>query len=448
MLAQAIVFALTWLGLATVALAQTAFPVQFPPPQGGAFCQGMDLCFDYTKGQGSPGLAFPPGTDTHSAVINAQSSTGGWQSFNANSPVITDLGIQTVPTRTNLLLRSQQFTNVQWIIGGVAIADNVAVAPDGATTAATITPDNMLRTHRVHQDYTSTAAVYAVSFFVKANGYSKVAIREDAVLGAYAAFDVSGSGSVLGTGGGGTPTGSISAQGNGWFRIVMTYTGTAATNRPTLYVMDNGYTTGSPAAYLYIGDGTSGVFVWQGQLELGAFASPPILTSGSAATVNGNQQVVDLTGRLASGVGGIVQINVLFPETANTPITFNNGISLGEALRLVYNNGVLQWQTRTGLGSYFGVDLAPASASTVTIAFASSENFLQARVVGQSQPTALTTEAYPSGLSKINIGGIGINSINTSYQLTRRLALRFGPQNATTFADLFAKAQILAAVSQ
>ena len=46
-------------------------------------------------------LNFPPGVDTHAQAINALNSGGSYLSYPANVPVRTDLGLQTVPTRTN-----------------------------------------------------------------------------------------------------------------------------------------------------------------------------------------------------------------------------------------------------------------------------------------------------------------------------------------------------------
>jgi hypothetical protein len=428
------------------------FPIQFAS-NGPQWAQGFDAWYDYTKPQGSQLLAFPPATDTHSATVYAQSSSGVWQAIPANVPSRTDLGLQTVPTRTNSIRNNSMSGAVAGVIGsGGVLPTNWAATAAGLTRTIVGTGTENGLPYIDYRLSGTTGSTASQIIFETSTSTAAVTgqVWTESTFNRLVGGTLNNISSVNNTIYEWNAVGTYINENNAAF------VPTASMQRASLTTtLDGGVATAfvSSAVQLFYSVGVAidvTIRIYAPQLEGNnvSFASQPILTTSAAATVNGNQQVIDLTGRLASGVGGIVQINVLFPETANTPITFNNGISLGEALRLVYNSGVLQWQTRTGLGSYFGVDLAPASASTVTIAFASSENFLQARVVGQSQPTALTTEAYPSGLSKVNIGGIGINSINTSYQLTRRLALRFGPQNATTFADLFAKAQILAAVSQ
>ena len=397
-----------------------------------AWATGMDMAWDWTTNRA---WTANPITDMHSADISGQYQVGSFAPFAANTLVQTDLGLQTVPTRTNLALRSQTFENLSWVKSGTIAADNVAAAPDGTTTAATITPSAVLMTHRIHQDYTSTAAGYAISIFVKPNGYSKVAIREDAVFGAYVAFDLSGNGSVMGSGGGGTPAGTISAHANGWFRIVMTYTGSAATNRPTLYVMDAGYTSGAPNAYSYTGNGTSGVFVWQGQYELGTFASPPIVTTSSTATVNGNQQVVDLTGN----VGGIIQYTPIGIVSFGNSIAFTDGAAVQAAIEYGSTSGprILAKGANSG-------ETAVRANSRITVAFAFSEGYQAIQQIGGSKVTQTATSL---SITKMAIGGSGIAATANLYQTTQRLAIKRGVQNDATFNDLVAKATILAAVS-
>jgi hypothetical protein len=95
------------------------------------------------------------------------------------------------------------------------------------------------------------------------------------------------------------------------------------------------------------------------------------------------------------------------------------------------------------------VPLVPSTipSGVLTIAAAVGNNFVMGRIVGQSAPTAGAPTGLPIGMNRLNIGGRGLDAARNSYQLTRRLAVKFGAQDATTFADLFAKAQILAAAA-
>ena len=106
------------------------------------------------------------------------------------------------------------------------------------------------------------------SIYVKANGYTKVSLREGHTGAYFAAFDLSGAGSVLFTS---SATATITAVGNGWFRIAMVGTLTGTT-RIALYVLDPSYTTGSVISS-WTPNGTSGIFVWGAQLETGSTAT-------------------------------------------------------------------------------------------------------------------------------------------------------------------------------
>jgi hypothetical protein len=186
--------------------------------------------------------------------------------------------------------------------------------------------------------------------------------------------------------------------------------------------------------------------IYAPQLELGAFASAPILTTSGAATVNGNQQVVDLTGRLSAGVGGIIQVNLLGAENDFVRvIEFNDGTGSNYVMVRRNVTGLQMLVTASGVPTA-QFEIQTFTLGPQTIAFAASPNYAMARAVGQSAPTADVTVTYPT-ITRVSFGGEGFGTFNNMYQLTRRVALRFGAQNASTFADLFSKATILAAVS-
>jgi hypothetical protein len=185
------------------------------------------------------------------------------------------------------------------------------------------------------------------------------------------------------------------------------------------------------------------------QLEAGAFASPPILTTSAAATVNGNRQVVDLTGRLASGVGWIMRFNPLdVTATYTQPISFNDGSAsnywnlylsiggstpLGQIANATINQGnvTMPGTNVTGMQTWVGV---------------AGPNYHKLQKIGQAASTTDTTVSWPT-LSRLNIGGNGYSTGDNMYQLAMQLGLKFGTANDAMFNDLVAKATILNAVS-
>ena len=184
-----------------------------------------------------------------------------------------DKSLANITARRNLLAYSEQFDNAAWVKTNVTVTANASSAPNGTTTADKIIATAVSGTHIVQQSFSNFVAStnYIVSAYVKAAEYSKFGIRENAITGAYATFDVSGSGSVIASGAGGT--GSITSIGDGWFRVSMSSAAGGVNFNMTLFALDNSYSSGSPSAYSYTGSGTSGILVWGAQLEVGSSAT-------------------------------------------------------------------------------------------------------------------------------------------------------------------------------
>lgn len=124
-----------------------------------------------------------------------------------------------------------------------------------------------------------SANTYSVSMFFKAGEYSKAGWR-DGYTGKYVTFNVSTK-TQLATNG---PTVSFTDEGNGYVRAIVNYTATTVTNNNYFFILDNAYVNQNPDVYTFIGDGTSGLFMWNPQHEDGSVATSPIITAGSTVT--------------------------------------------------------------------------------------------------------------------------------------------------------------------
>ena len=182
--------------------------------------------------------------------------------------------------RTNLCLQSQVM-GTTWSNSANTLTADAVAAPDGTTTADLLTPTSANSAHNLTQAITHTVATWTFSVYLKPNGYTKFGIRENTTVGSYATFNCSGAGSVLDSS---NATGTITAIANGWYRVTMAYTGAATAQTMGLYVLDAAYTTGTPHSYTYIGDTTSGMYVWGAQDEAGAFATSYIPTTIASVT--------------------------------------------------------------------------------------------------------------------------------------------------------------------
>lgn len=211
-------------------------------------------------------------------------------------------GAMSEGARTNLFLWSEDLSNTwsrsNMLAFGAGSVVNAAVAPDGITTADLLVPTVASSAHATSQAATVTAASYSVSIFVKDAGYSKVAIREGGVTGAYVCFDLSSASVITSS----SATGIIRPVGNGWYRIAIVYTGTDAVHTFVVHVMDNSYASGAPNSYAWAGDGTSGIYLWGAQLEASPYPTSYIPKTTAAVTRNADAISYTLSGAHATAL--------------------------------------------------------------------------------------------------------------------------------------------------
>ena len=191
-------------------------------------------------------------------------------------------------TPKNLLGYTEDFSNAAWIKGGflafgAGSTVNATIAPNGLPTADLMTPDTTVGLHRV---VGPTATVlsgtpFRYTVYVKPNGYTKVAFREMATTGDYAAFSLTGAGSVLDKSA--SATASISALPDGWYLISTSIAAAATLIRYTIYVLDPSYTSGTVEVN-WTPNGTSGVYLWGAQFSDSASLDPYVPVYGAAVT--------------------------------------------------------------------------------------------------------------------------------------------------------------------
>lgn len=415
-----------------------------------AWATGMDMAWDWTTNRS---WTANPITDTHSADIYAQNQVGLWSPFAANTLVRTDLGLQTVPTRTNSIRNNSNVGAVpgspgtpptNWsatpqtgyafsIIGtgtefGLPYIDYRLSGTDASARQHTVFFDTSTGITAANgETWTNSAFVRLVGGTTSGVGNISLGMNENTSVGGFVTFGTQ----VI------SPTASMAR-----YSQVRTLSGGATVARVwPWFRIDT--TVGGTVDVTYR--------IYAPQMELGAFASAPILTTSGAAAVNGNQQVADLTGRLSAGVGGIIQLNQL--ETGSTlsrAIEFNDGTT-NNSVQLYFvaasNQLVLNVVSATVATMTVTVPAPSGATGAMTVAFAAGTNYANARVIGQSAATAATSGAYPSVMSRVGFMGRGFDAARNAYGLTRRAAFRFGTANDAMFNDLVAKATILAAVS-
>jgi hypothetical protein len=177
--------------------------------------------------------------------------------------------IQTTPASVNLLTFTQQFDNAAWLKTNTTVTANSTVAPDGTSTADTLTSSAGAGVHYMRQVATVTASTaYAFSFYVKAGTHNFIQLLNAGTVAAFANFDLANG--VAGTTGA-KSTASITSTGNGWYRCTVVFDDTAVlTNDFRINIVSS-----ASAAYsqTWTTTGTETVFLWGAQLEVGSTAT-------------------------------------------------------------------------------------------------------------------------------------------------------------------------------
>lgn len=187
--------------------------------------------------------------------------------------------------RTNLLTYSEDFGNAAWIKTG-SRATQGFLAPDGILRAGKLSEDTSNGSHRIASVLPLTAgAAYTVTVFAKAGERTRLAVTlGDTVISGGTTVDLA-SGVVL------SGAGTVTSVGAGWYRIAVTATATSTGNGVVRFFLVN------DGAQSYQGDGTSGLYIWGAQLEVGDKISSYISTTTAPVT-----RAPDIPGRIVTNV--------------------------------------------------------------------------------------------------------------------------------------------------
>jgi hypothetical protein len=306
------------------------------------------------------------------------------------------------PSAVNSLLQSAAWNVSPWAATsgsqGATVSGNVTASPDGTTNADKLIEAAVTGTHFCLQSLTLTSGTtYTASFFVKASERTRGRLRTSG-SGVYWDVDFNlTSGTVTG---GTNPF--IQNFGNGWYRIGATFTANQASNNFILFLLD---ASGNAS---YTGDGTSGLFVFGAQIEVGSIATSYIPTT--AAAVTRNADVVTLSGAVSGCIG--------------------------------QTEGTIYWEGDALVSGSQDILFINRNVSNSVVLFKGGTNLISARVYA-SGGIALTIQdtvsrtgflklavAYKSGDSTFYINGTRVGTLNTTaFTFTAALnTIRFGDE--------------------
>jgi hypothetical protein len=180
-------------------------------------------------------------------------------------------------------LRSEEFDNASWQKANISVTANATNSPSGINNADALIENTANASHETAQIIATSVTLgtsYSCSFYVKANGRDKFRIiLANQFAGTAVAFYDLATGLPYSVGAAATAT--MTSVGNGWFRCTITSTATLTGLAIIYFTL---VSTGTTVSYL--GNGTSGVFLWGAQLEAGAYPTSYIPTSSASVTRN------------------------------------------------------------------------------------------------------------------------------------------------------------------
>ena len=292
-------------------------------------------------------------------------------------------------------------------MGGGSISVNAVTSPDGTTNADKLVENASLTTHSVNQSVTKAASAitYTGSCYIKAAGrnFCRFAIGDATLTNyVYASIDLSQvtiSSTVVGTGWTVGAT-SIASAGGGWYRVGITVTsGTETTIQSRFYASD------SPGSVFYTGDGTSGLFLYQAQLEAGTGASSPIPTTTASVT-------------RAADVAAVTGLSMPYPLSMVS--TFQRDIDTGASQQTIaqvdtgapanrFNLYISSADllTSLGRGGVNGGDASVAGATVAGVTYTGAARALQNSFIAARSGTLSTLDSafdYPATAARLGIG--------------------------------------------
>jgi hypothetical protein len=220
------------------------------------------------------------------------------------------------PQRSNLLTQGEYFNS--WAKTSASVTSNAATSPEGVQNASKLVEASGSSFHFVLSTPPIGSGAATFSFYAKAAERTSVSAFLSQSGNNGANFDLSAeTATAQGTGN----TASIESVGNGWYRCVVTNSGSAQIASQVRIGIQNG------ALDSYVGDGASGVYIYGAQCEAGSYPTSYIPTMGSAVTRSFDDTTsMDVSSYLGSDWTAFYEIKNFYPDRA-----YYEGLNLSDS---------------------------------------------------------------------------------------------------------------------
>jgi hypothetical protein len=250
------------------------------------------------------------------------------------------------PARTNIFTYSEQLNNSDWIKDDITVPSNLIISPTGSLNADKIVENTSSSVHSIAQSKGGAGVfTYTSSVFAKTSNndrYLQIWIGNTINAAVWVRFDldngiITQDNGIAGTGYS-INSSKIEYYGNGWYRCYFSVNKINTTGTNTVQFRLSQISTGAESN-VYTGDGTSGVYLWGAQLEVGSYPTSYIPTNGAAVT---------RSAETANGSGDAATFNdsegVLMAEikadqdiATSERITISNGNSSNDRVVIEYD---------------------------------------------------------------------------------------------------------------
>lgn len=304
----------------------------------------------------------------------------------------------------NLLTYSEQFDNTAWTKSKSTVVSNVVAAPNGSLSADKLVENSETGAHASYPaNYSATNVTLTASIYAKASERSSVLLEISNFLSGSAVCRFNLSSGTFTTPSSTTTdytgiSASIASVGNGWFRCSITATkGSANSNNFVVINIDNGSTN------LYTGDGTSGIYIWGAQLNVGALQPyyPTTVKNllgytqefDNAAWTKSNSfvqtnlltysQELDNTAWTA-GTGTVTANSQIAPDGS---LTADTCTTTGTTAQSIYQSVTVSAATSYTFSFYVRLGSLAASNFTIAVYNNTAASFIAADVIPTQTPT-------------------------------------------------------------
>ena len=340
--------------------------------------------------------------------------------FAANEPAITNDGQVIRSAWQNRFLRSQEFDNATWSKTGCAVTPNTTTAPDGTTTAETLTENTASTSHVIQQSVTMATGLSTYAIFAKRLSGTRFLQFRPAGIGFgkfYASYDFTTEQASVG---GSEAVGArMVKMTDGWYRLTVVANCASAPTGIQLYMVNS-----HAEAQTYTADGSGSFAIWGAVAANGSdLTGGPYVPTTTAVDARGEdrtsgtfafnpaQEAIVWAKVRPLSVGATQSVFHLYEDANNSvaaKITSDGRVSLAVRTGGVTTTG----QTTAGLVTsgapyWIGIHIDPAGDTTALLY---DETTLTTVVVAATVPATLST-AY---LGNVQGGGEALRGITST----------------------------------